>query len=70
MPVGDRVLANDFVDVLKKKHAANAYKKMVSFLESCVTFPIWMVITTMVQHITLLKTIIYSDTVNFDMIIN
>lgn len=31
MPVGDFVMANDFVDVLKKKHAAKSYKKMVSF---------------------------------------
>ncbi|KAK7281549.1 hypothetical protein RIF29_09642 [Crotalaria pallida] len=29
MPTGDPVMANQFVEVLKKKHAANAYKKMV-----------------------------------------
>jgi hypothetical protein len=27
------VYAKDFVDALKKKHAANSYKKMVSILE-------------------------------------
>ena len=32
MPEGESVYANDFIDVLKKKHAANAYKRMVSFL--------------------------------------
>ncbi|KAK7395750.1 hypothetical protein VNO78_16317 [Psophocarpus tetragonolobus] len=31
MPVGDNVFAPDFVAVLKKKHAANSYRKMVSF---------------------------------------
>ncbi|XP_015971413.1 vacuolar-processing enzyme [Arachis duranensis] len=35
MPVGDFVVANDFIDVLKSKHAANAYKKMVIYLEAC-----------------------------------
>lgn len=29
MPVGDYVYANDLVDVLIKKHEANAYEKMV-----------------------------------------
>jgi len=28
------VYAKDFVDALKKKHASNSYKKMVSNLES------------------------------------
>ncbi|KAH1150264.1 hypothetical protein GYH30_044343 [Glycine max] len=35
MPVGDFVMANDFVDVLKKKHAAKSYKKMVIYMEAC-----------------------------------
>ncbi|XLR69662.1 hypothetical protein S83_020334 [Arachis hypogaea] len=35
MPVGDDVVAYDFIDVLKRKHAANAYKKMVIYLEAC-----------------------------------
>ncbi|KAL1314735.1 hypothetical protein AAHE18_16G210500 [Arachis hypogaea] len=35
MPVGDFVVANDFINVLKSKHAANAYKKMVIYLEAC-----------------------------------
>ncbi|KAK9928085.1 hypothetical protein M0R45_025239 [Rubus argutus] len=35
MPVGDFVYANDLVDVLIKKHEANAYKNMVFYLESC-----------------------------------
>ncbi|MED6110163.1 hypothetical protein PIB30_040401 [Stylosanthes scabra] len=35
MPVGDDVYAKDFIDVLKKKHAAKSYKKMVIYLEAC-----------------------------------
>jgi len=31
MPVGPPVAAHEFVEVLKKKHAAKSYKKMVSF---------------------------------------
>jgi len=30
MPNGGLLYANDFVDALKKKHAAKSYKKMVS----------------------------------------
>ncbi|KAK7260709.1 hypothetical protein RIF29_26979 [Crotalaria pallida] len=32
---GSLVMANQFVEVLKKKHAANAYKKMVIYVEAC-----------------------------------
>nr|KYP38665.1 Vacuolar-processing enzyme [Cajanus cajan] len=35
MPVGEYVMANDFVNVLKKKHDAKSYKKMVIYLEAC-----------------------------------
>ncbi|MED6213440.1 hypothetical protein PIB30_093376 [Stylosanthes scabra] len=35
MPVGDFVVANDLINVLKSKHAANAYKKMVIYMEAC-----------------------------------
>ncbi|CAJ1785706.1 unnamed protein product [Sphenostylis stenocarpa] len=35
MPVGDPVMACDFVHVLMKKHATKSYKKMVIYLESC-----------------------------------
>ncbi|MED6123788.1 hypothetical protein PIB30_052726 [Stylosanthes scabra] len=35
MPVGHDVLAKDFIHVLKKKHAAKGYKKMVIYLEAC-----------------------------------
>ncbi|XP_062029398.1 vacuolar-processing enzyme-like [Rosa rugosa] len=35
MPEGDFVYANDLVDVLIKKHEANAYKNMVFYLEAC-----------------------------------
>ncbi|KAL1352773.1 hypothetical protein HN51_016761 [Arachis hypogaea] len=35
MPVGENVFANDFIDVLKKKHAAKGYKKIVIYLEAC-----------------------------------
>nr|XP_029149385.1 vacuolar-processing enzyme isoform X2 [Arachis hypogaea] len=35
MPVGEDVFANDFIDVLKKKHAAKGYKKIVIYLEAC-----------------------------------
>ncbi|CAN6586163.1 unnamed protein product [Malus baccata var. baccata] len=35
MPEGDYVYANDLVDVLKQKHEAKGYKKMVFYLESC-----------------------------------
>ncbi|XP_050378819.1 vacuolar-processing enzyme-like [Argentina anserina] len=35
MPEGDYVYANDLVDVLIKKHEANAYKNMVFYLEAC-----------------------------------
>ncbi|XP_057437419.1 vacuolar-processing enzyme-like [Lotus japonicus] len=31
----DMITANDLVDALKKKHAANSYKKMVIYLEAC-----------------------------------
>nr|KYP50231.1 Vacuolar-processing enzyme [Cajanus cajan] len=35
MPVGEYITANDFVNVLKKKHDAKSYKKMVIYLEAC-----------------------------------
>ncbi|KAL2320214.1 hypothetical protein Fmac_029183 [Flemingia macrophylla] len=35
MPAGEFVAANDLVNVLKKKHAAKSYKKMVIYLEAC-----------------------------------
>lgn len=35
MPSGPYLFAVDFVDVLKKKHAASSYKKMVIYIEAC-----------------------------------
>ncbi|KAK7841121.1 vacuolar-processing enzyme [Quercus suber] len=35
MPTGEYAYANDLNNVLKKKHAAKAYKSMVFYLESC-----------------------------------
>ncbi|KAF3432319.1 hypothetical protein FNV43_RR27059 [Rhamnella rubrinervis] len=35
MPEGDYVFAKDLIDVLKKKHAARAYKKMLLYIEAC-----------------------------------
>ncbi|CAI0428969.1 unnamed protein product [Linum tenue] len=35
MPVGKSVYAHDLMEVLKKKHTANAYKSMVIYMEAC-----------------------------------
>ncbi|PON78575.1 Peptidase C13, legumain [Parasponia andersonii] len=35
MASGDPIYANDLVDVLKKKYAANSYKSMLFYLEAC-----------------------------------
>ncbi|CAJ1785667.1 unnamed protein product [Sphenostylis stenocarpa] len=35
MPVGMYVMAHEFVKVLKAKHAAKSYKKMVIYMEAC-----------------------------------
>ncbi|XP_062112845.1 vacuolar-processing enzyme alpha-isozyme-like [Humulus lupulus] len=35
MTAGDQIYANELVNVLNKKHAANAYKSMVFYLEAC-----------------------------------
>ncbi|KAE9588914.1 hypothetical protein Lal_00012589 [Lupinus albus] len=35
MPNEPMVMANEFMDVLKKKHAANGYKKLVIYFEAC-----------------------------------
>ncbi|CAL0323251.1 unnamed protein product [Lupinus luteus] len=35
MPTGNPVMANQFLDVLKRKHDANGYKKMVMYIEAC-----------------------------------
>jgi len=35
MPTYPYIYANDFIDVLKKKYANNAYKEMVIYLEAC-----------------------------------
>lgn len=35
MPVGDLVYAEDLIEVLKKKHKAKGYKKMVIYIEAC-----------------------------------
>ncbi|KAM6589873.1 hypothetical protein CsatA_012478 [Cannabis sativa] len=35
MAAGEPIYANDLVSVLNKKHAANAYKSMVFYLEAC-----------------------------------
>ncbi|OIW14437.1 hypothetical protein TanjilG_20883 [Lupinus angustifolius] len=35
MPTGHPVMANQFLDVLKRKHVANGYKKMVIYIEAC-----------------------------------
>ncbi|KAK9683855.1 hypothetical protein RND81_10G169400 [Saponaria officinalis] len=35
MPSDEMIYANDFVDVLKKKHASKSYKNMVIYVEAC-----------------------------------
>ncbi|KAH7686824.1 Peptidase C13 legumain protein [Dioscorea alata] len=35
MPIMPFILANEFINVLKKKHAAGTYKEMVIYVESC-----------------------------------
>uniref|UniRef100_A0A0D6QY07 Legumain prodomain domain-containing protein n=1 Tax=Araucaria cunninghamii TaxID=56994 RepID=A0A0D6QY07_ARACU len=35
MPSGPYLYAEDFIDVLKKKHAADSYKEMVIYVEAC-----------------------------------
>lgn len=35
MPIGPSLYANDLIDVLKKKHAADSYKQMVIYVEAC-----------------------------------